>query len=120
MRTVFHACVNGSLKAVDFYCKAFNAELKYCYVDSTGKFVEHAEIAVNNQTFLSVMESSKAQSGNTMYFWLTFDDEKSLHEAYEVLKEGAEIRGPLGSCEWSKWIADLTDKFGIRWLLNVF
>ena len=120
MRTVFHACVNGSLEAVEFYHKAFNAEIICCYVDSTGKYVEHAELAINGQTFLSVMEIPEAKPGNTMYFWFTFNDEKSLREAYDVLKDGAEIRGEPEPCEWCKLITDLTDKFGIRWLLNVF
>ena len=120
MRTVFHACVTGSLEAVEFYRKAFNAEVKCCYVDKTGKFVEHAELAINEQTFLSVMEQSEAQPGNTMYYWFTFDDEKSLLEAYDVLKESAEVRGVPEPCEWCKLITDLTDKLGINWLLNVF
>jgi uncharacterized glyoxalase superfamily protein PhnB len=120
MRTSFHACVTGSLEAVNFYRRVFNAELKCCYVDSTGKFVEHAELTINNQTFLSVMEISEAQLGNTMYFFFSFDDEKSINEAYEILKEDAEIRGALGPCEWCKLLTDLTDKYGIRWLLNVF
>jgi len=120
MRTVFFACVNNSLEAVEFYRKAFNAELTCCYLDSTGKFVEHAELTINSQLFLSLMESSETRTGSTMYFWFTFDDEKSLYEAYKVLKEGAEIRGEPSSCEWCKLITDLTDKYGIRWLLNVF
>jgi PhnB protein len=120
MRMVFFASLIGSLEAVDFYCKAFDAELKCCYTDSTGKFVEHAEIALNDQTFLSLMEYSDTRLGNNMSFWLTFDDEKTLNKVYEVLKEGAEIQFPLSPCEWSKWMTDLTDKFGIHWLLNVF
>jgi len=120
MRTSFHACVVGSLEAVELYCRAFHAEVNCCYVDSTGKFVEHAELTINNQTFLSVMEIPEAQTGNTMYFFFSFDDEKSIEEAYEVLKEGAEIREALGPCEWCRLLTDLTDKYGMRWLLNVF
>ena len=120
MRTLFHACVTSSLEAVEFYRKAFNAEVKCCYVDSTGQFVEHAELAISDQTFLSVMEIPEVQLGNTMYFWFSFDNEKSITDAYEVLKDGAEVREPLGPWEWCKLLADLTDKFGVRWLLNVF
>ena len=120
MRALFHACVTGSLEAVEFYREAFKAEIKCRYVDSTGKFVEHAELAINGQTFLSVMEIQEAKPGNTMYFFFSFDDEKSINEAYEILKEGAEIRGAPGPCEWCRLLTDLTDKYGIRWLLNVF
>ncbi len=120
MRAIYHACVIGSLDAVEFYSKAFNAKVECCYVDSMGKFVEHAELSLDGQVFMSLMELSDAQPGNTMYYWFTFDDEKLLLEAYDVLKEEAEVRGEPEKCEWCKLITDLTDKFGVRWLLNVF
>lgn len=125
MRTMFHACVTGSLDAVEFYRKAFNAEVICNYVDATGTFVQHAELTLNGQSFFSVQDildtgQSEAGQGNTMYFWFTFDDEQSLYGAYEILKDGAEVRGTPEPCEWCKLLADLTDKYGIRWLLNVF
>lgn len=56
--------------------------------------------------------------GNTMQFWVSFDDEKSLHRAYDVLKEKAEIHWPLSQGDWCKMVADLTDKYGVRRLLS--
>jgi uncharacterized glyoxalase superfamily protein PhnB len=53
-----------------------------------------------------------------MQFWLTFNDEESLHRAYDVLKEKGEIHWPLSQGDWCKMVADLTDKYGIRWLLS--
>jgi uncharacterized glyoxalase superfamily protein PhnB len=122
---MYHVCVTGSLEAVEFYQKAFNAEVICNYIDVTGTFVQHAELTLNGQSFLSLQdildtEQKEAQPGSTMHFWITFDDEKSLLEAYDTLKEGAEVRGTPEPCEWCKMITDLTDKFGIRWLLNVF
>jgi len=120
MRAIFHACVTGSLEAVDFYRRAFNAELLCCYVDSTGRYVEHAELALDGQSFLSIMEIPEAQPGNTMYFFFSFDDEESLREAYEILKDGAEVRFAPEPCEWCKLLTDFTDRYGVRWLLNAF
>ncbi len=70
MRAIFHACVSKSLEAVDFYSKAFGADIQCCYVDASGKFVEHAELSLNGRAFLSVMEAPEAQPGNTMCFFL--------------------------------------------------
>ena len=124
MRMVFMAYLTGSIEAVDFYCKAFNTEAHCFKSRDDDDFYAHAEIVVNDQTVLALSEKSYYDTdftnGNNMQFWLTFDDEQSLNEAYDVLKEKAEIHYPLGSCEWSRAMADLTDKFGIRWLLNVF
>ena len=124
MRTVFMAYLTGSLEAVDFYCKAFKAE-SHCFKNrDEDEFYAHAEIVLNGQTILAISEVScydmKFTNGNNMQFWLTFDDEKSLIEAYGALKEGAEIGWALAPCEWAKMMADVTDKYGIRWLLNVF
>lgn len=125
MRTVFMAYLASSIEAVDFYCKAFSAESKNCFKQSDGdNFYAHAEIAINGQTVLAISDIANYDmefiNGNNMEFWLTFDDEKSLSAAYNILKENAEIHFPLGQCEWCNALAGLTDKYGIRWLLNVF
>lgn len=38
-------------------------------------------------------------------------------KAYDVLKEGAEVRIPLGPCEYSALMVDLVDQFGVRWCM---
>ena len=121
------AYLTGSIEAVDFYCRAFQAKSNCFKASDDDDFYAHAEIEINNQTVLAVSEKShydkefiKFVNGNNMQFWLTFDDEQSLSRAYGVLKEKAEIHWSLAPCDWSKAMADLTDKFGIRWLLNLF
>ncbi len=123
MRMVFMAYLAGSFEAVDFYCKAFNATPRNCFTASDDDdFYAHAEIAVNNQTILAISDVASYNTDfkreNNMQFWLTFDDEKSLENAYDVLKQSAEIHYALSPCEWSAKMADLTDKFGVRWLMN--
>ena len=124
MRMVFMAYITGTLEAVDFYCEAFNAT-KMCFKASDDDdFYAHVEIAINDQLVLSLCEKEYCgrsfTNGDSMEFWLTFDDEQSLNKAYEVLKENAEINCPLGPCEWSKATVGLKDKYGIQWLLNIF
>lgn len=55
-----------------------------------------------------------------MQFWVTFDDEQSIIATYEVLREQGVAHYPLTSCEWCKSLADITDKYGVRWMLNAF
>lgn len=121
MRMVFMAYLTGTIEAVDFYCKAFNATSKNCFKAADGDdFYAHAEIVINNQTILALSESKEAARGDNMEFWLTFDDEKSLEEVYDVLQDDAKIHQALAPCEWSRLMAALADKYGINWLLNVF
>lgn len=118
------AYLTGSIEVVNHYCKAFDATSKNCFKASDDDFYAHAEIAINDQTVIAISDTSHDDMDfkreNNMQFWLTFDDEQSLNEAYDVLKEKAEIHCPLAPCAWSRAMTDLTDKFGIRWLLNAF
>jgi len=124
---VFMVYLTGSIEAADFYCRAFNATKNCFKASDNDDFYAHAEILINDQIVLAISEKAhyktdfiKFVNGNNMQFWLTFDDEQSLNVAYDVLKEGAEIHWSLAPNEWCKNIADLTDKYGIRWLLNIF
>ena len=127
MRTIFMAYLTGSIEAVDFYCVAFNAE-KVCYkAADDDDFYAHAEISINGQMVMAICDTkfcereSKREfnKGDNMEFWITFDNEQSLNTAYNILMENAQIHTPLAPCEWSKLMAQLTDKYGISWLLNI-
>ncbi len=125
MRMVFMAYLTGTMEAVDFYCKAFNATSKNCFKASEDdEFNAHAEIVINSKTVLALSEKAhydkKITNGNNMEIWLTFDDEQSLNRAHAVLIENAKIHYPLAPCEWCRAMTGLTDKFGIHSLLNVF
>jgi len=125
MRMVFMAYLTSTIEAVDFYCKAFSATSRNCFKASdVDDFYAHAEIVISEQTVLAISEKACYDkdfvNGDNMEFWLTFDDEQSLNTAYNVLSGNADIHSPLAPCEWSRAMADLTDKYGIRWLLNIF
>ena len=125
MRMTFMAYLDGTIEAVDFYCKAFNTTSALCFkAADEDDFYAHVEISVGNQTVLALCEKAHCDidftNGRSMEFWLTFDDEQSIQTAYDTLKEGAEIHHALAQCEWSKTMASLTDKYGICWLLSYF
>lgn len=115
--------MTGSIEAVQFYCQAFNATSKNCFKASDNEdFYTHAEIVINGQTVLAISDvlyyDANFKYENNMQFWLDFDDENTLDNAYKGLEEKAQIHYQLASCEWCNKMADLTDKFGVRWLLT--
>jgi uncharacterized glyoxalase superfamily protein PhnB len=119
------AYLTGSIEAVDFYCAAFNAE-KTCFkAADDDDFYAHAEIIINGRTVMAICDIKYCEMvckreftrGDNMEFWMTFGNEQSLNTAYDVLKEKAQIHTPLAPCEWSGQMAQLTDKYGISWLL---
>ncbi|GHV12951.1 hypothetical protein FACS1894219_06870 [Clostridia bacterium] len=123
MNAIFMAYLEGSVQAVDFYCKAFRATAQNCFKSSgDDDFYAHAEIVISDRIILAISETAHYDTtftkGNSMQFWLTYDDEQSMQTAYDILKENAEIHYPLSPGEWCKTMADLTDKYGINWLLS--
>ena len=125
MRTGFMAYMTSTIEAVDFYCKAFNASSQNCFKASDGDdFYAHAEVIMPGGTVLGLSEASlydtEFTSGNNMQFWVSFDDAQSITEAYEVLKKQGTVHSPLAPCEWCRLLTDITDKYGVRWMLNVF
>jgi len=128
MRQVFMAYLAGSIEAVDFYCAAFNAEKSCFKAADDDDFYAHAEISINGQTVMAICDTKYCEReskrefnrGDNMEFWMTFGDEQSLNTAYNVLKEKAQIHTLLAPCEWSGLMAQLTDQYGISWLLNIW
>lgn len=121
-RSMMQVYVKGSDKAVELYQKAFNAELGANYPHADGTFM-HAELNVYGQ-ILAISEADKNEernTGNVMQFCLHFGDGKEdlVQKAYDVLKDGAEIIGPLGPCEFSSLMVALIDKYGVYWCIFV-
>lgn len=119
-RSMMQVYVSKSNEAVAFYQKAFDAVLGDAYPNPDGTYI-HAELDVYGQV-LAVAEadgSTPPVTGNTMQFCLHFGHEKKalVEKAYDVLKEGATILCPLSPCEYSPLMADLIDKYGVRWCI---
>lgn len=124
-RTLMQVYVTGSVEAVELYKKAFDAELGSAYKHENGSYY-HSELNVYGQ-ILAVSERMgmgqavdvPAVTGNVMQFCLHFTPKEKdcVTKAYEVLKEGAEILFPLGPCDYSSYMTDLIDRFGVRWCL---
>lgn len=119
-RTLFQVYVRGGSEALTLYERAFNAKARERYFHDDGTLY-HSELDVYGQT-LAVSElppALKPETGNAMQFCLHFGEgETAAAElAYETLKEGAEVYHPLGPCDYSPLMADLADRFGVRWCI---
>ncbi|MEL4860556.1 VOC family protein [Pseudoflavonifractor phocaeensis] len=119
-RSMFQVYVRGSNGAVPFYQKAFDAPLLDSYLNSDGTYY-HSELDVYGQILAvsEAMPGTAAETGSVMQFCLHFEerDEALVRKIYDALKEGAQVHFPLGPCDYSPLMADLTDRFGVRWCL---
>ena len=123
IRALMQIYAKGSAEAVELYQKAFDAVLGYHEKSPDGTFF-HSELDVGGQIVAVAERPADGEgtlTGNTMQFCLHFGDgeEGAVRKAYEVLGIGAEILFPLGPCVFSPCMAELIDKFGVRWCLFV-
>lgn len=56
--------------------------------------------------------------GNAVSLMLDCDSETDIHLFYEKLSERGQTTHPLETTFWGALFGDLTDKFGIQWLLH--
>lgn len=117
-RSMMQMYVKNSGDAVEFYRKAFSAELLCAYPDDNGGYM-HSELNAFGQ-ILAVSEAmDDSIIGNNMQFCLHFEEneiEKVKH-TYKVLDDGAKIVSPIGECPFSKCMFALIDKFGVNWCI---
>ncbi|MFV0392905.1 MAG: VOC family protein [Coprobacillaceae bacterium] len=120
-RTLMQVYVKNSREAVLTYQKAFDAKLGYNVKNDDGSYY-HSELDVYGQILAVAQMPDNKQTlitGNVMQFCLHFKDtEKScIDKAYETLKLDATILVPLGPCDFSDYMTDFIDKYGVRWCL---
>jgi PhnB protein len=127
LRSMMQCYVKNSAQAVELYQKAFDAKLGSFYQNDDGSFY-HAELDVYGQV-VAIAEAcygytfanDQRTTGNTMQFCFHFGEgkEEIVQKAFDVLEDGCQILYPLSACEYSPYMVDFTDKFGIRWCLFV-
>lgn len=122
-RMFYQVYVKDADAAIGLYRRAFGGELLNEARSAEG-LVVHAEMEVFGH-ILALSEADEAQgarvAGNTMQFCIQFepDEESIVRLAYQALEEGATINHPLGKCFYSARMADIVDRFGVRWCLFV-
>jgi uncharacterized glyoxalase superfamily protein PhnB len=129
MKIGLQAYIQGTVKAVDFYQKAFGATLGYNVRNADGTFM-HAEINLDGQLLIALSEASSSVGLEnikrysktdypTMNFSVSLEDEEAVKKAYEILIKGGNILLPIGALPWSTCCANVIDKFGVFWYISV-
>ena len=120
LRSMFQIFVKGSVEAVKFYQKAFDAVLECEYLNEEKTAYMHAELNVYGQILaVSELTEQTPNTGNTMMFCLHFGkgNADKVFKIYETLKEDAQPHEPIGDSGWSKRCFSLVDKYGVYWCI---
>ena len=118
---MMHVYVKDSGQAIKFYQKAFDADLLCAYPDN-GEPLSHGELGIYGQILaLAELSNESASAGNTMQFCFEFGEGKEdvVRKIYDALKDGATIIYPLSPVDFSPLLADLVDRYGVRWCIFV-
>jgi PhnB protein len=57
--------------------------------------------------------------GNNITVSLAGDDDAKLTKYYEGLSDGGKIEMPLDKAPWGDKFSMFTDKFGVKWMVNI-
>ncbi|MDN3205923.1 VOC family protein [Algoriphagus sediminis] len=58
------------------------------------------------------------QKGNQTHLYLDLPSKEAVDDAFGKLAEGGSIEMPLEETFWGSYFGNLTDKYGICWMLN--
>ncbi len=100
--------------AIELYKKAFNAEVEQLVpfpAERKKKGVEHAEMFISGHRYWLSDDGGAEGLGMVA----VFDNLKDCNQAWDALKDGAEITHAPAATKWSACEAAMVDRFGIRW-----
>jgi PhnB protein len=115
--------------AMDFYHACLGGELHMQAIKETpvaGQFtaaeadlIMHAELKNGEITIMaSDMLRDRLQTGNQISLMLNCSSEAELRSTFEALAKGGKVDQPIRTEFWGAIYGQLTDKFGLHWMLN--
>ena len=119
-------------EALQLYEKAFNGEITVLLffkdadpsdfvtkglTEQQLNYVYHSEMMIGGQRFMFSDSLKEFNQGQSVSIVIIFDTSAEVRQAYEVMKEGAQILQPFVETTYSSGFVSLVDKFGIRWEL---
>ncbi len=117
-------------EAMEFYKAAFGGTLTISTFKESGAPVDpsegdnvmHAMLVVDNGFTLMASDTPKEWTlivGNNVSISLSGDNEAELTGYWEKLSQGGVIEQPLVAAPWGDTFGMFTDKFGIRFMINI-
>jgi PhnB protein len=124
---------NGNAReAAEFYKSVFGGEV---YMDTYDKYADsvpvadadkskvmHAYLKGSDEVELMLADTPTGveyQEGSQLSLALSGEDEAQLRQYWDKLSDGGVVRMPLEKAPWGDIFGMLTDKFGVRWMVNV-
>ena len=111
----YHSILGGELSTQTF------AEAKMARSPAENDLIVHAVLKNERLTFMAsdAMPSRRAKFGDNFHMSVSGDDGEKLTKIFEGLAEGGKVDMPLAKQFWGDTYGQLTDKFGVHWMINI-
>jgi PhnB protein len=121
---------NGNCReAMTFYKECLGGELTMQTVEESpmaspmppesGQHIMHATLTKGNLVLMaSDMMREQPIHGNAMSLMLNCSSEEEIKNCFASLASGGTVEYPLAEQFWGATYGELTDKFGLNWMLN--
>jgi PhnB protein len=115
-------------EAIDFYKQALGAEV--VFVQTVGESpmsnmgpaenIMHCTIKVGGSTIMMCDDPrpDAASIGGNISLAIGLNDPERATKIFDALANGGSVAMPLGKTFWAEAFGMLTDKFGIKWMVN--
>lgn len=130
-----HLTFDGNAgEAFDFYKSVFRSDfaskLRYRDMQMTANLPEdeldriaHVSLPLGDDLMImggdSLVSFGKPHKvGNNVGITLEPENAEETDRIFAALSDGGEVEMPLESTEWAEKFGQLTDKFGIQWIIN--
>lgn len=119
---------DNAREAMTFYQQALGGELTISTFGEYGAEGDGADGVMHSmletEDGLTLMASDTPpgmtrRSGNNITISLSGDDDDVLRQRFAALAEGGSVEMPLEKQVWGDEFGQLTDRFGIGWLVNI-
>jgi PhnB protein len=89
--------------------------------ESEAEQVMHSALSVSESVnlFGSDVPSHMAGDFANGRISLSGDDADTLRGWFDGLAEGGTVNVPLEKAPWGDWFGDVTDRFGVSWMVNI-
>ncbi len=114
--TFYQGCLGGELKFMTVGESPAGAQLP----KEAGKLIMHAALTGGSFELMASddIEGGKVTVGNAINLMLYCASESEIKSIFPKLAVGGKVNTELKVEFWGSLFGDITDKYGIRWMLN--
>jgi len=111
----YHSVLGGELSMQTF------GESKMAEKPEEEHLIVHATLKNDALTFMAsdTHPSRKTKFGDNVHLSITGSDGKELTRVFNGLAKGGTVDMPLAKQFWGDTYGQLTDRFGVHWMINI-